>query len=225
MKKLLIKLYLFTVAVIFGLAGHSQKNLPPFYEIKTDTVLTQDIDKAHWQILPDKSGKFTINDVTKLPLVNSFYRRDSATQSADTITHTYWVLYRFKNTMHTQASIALDAFADNDDFYVLDTNNHITSFRSGTLVNWKDKKGLKLDNYVPLTIAPGEKMTVYERQQNTVPGLPEGFAIEINSTQKIIQRDYVDYIENSNQFFSLIDAQNIFLSGMLLFAVFFNLVS
>jgi two-component system, NtrC family, sensor kinase len=221
---MITKLCLFTVAVIFGLAGHSQNSLPPFFEIKTDNVLTQDIDKAHWQILPDKTGKWIINDVTKPPLTNNFYRRDSVTKSADTITNTYWVRYRFKNTMPTQAAIALEAFADNDDFYVLDTNNHITSFRSGTLVNWKNKSGLKLDSYVPLTIAPGEEITVYERLQNTVPGLPEGFAIEINSTQKIIQRDYVNYIENSNQLFSLIDAQNIFLSGMLLFAVFFNLV-
>ena len=53
--------------------GLAQTYLPPVYEIKSDTALMQVLDDSLSQKLEDKEGKWTIGEVSKLPLVEKFH--------------------------------------------------------------------------------------------------------------------------------------------------------
>ena len=217
------RFFILLVMLLSFIKLNAQDSLPPAFEIKTDTILTQNIGYSYWQMLEDKEGKWSVEQVNKLPLSAKFHKRDSAMAGKDIAANTNWVRYRLRNTMNRQAKISLDAYSEQDDFYVFDENGSSTHFLTGSLVPWPKKDGLKLSNYAPIIIDPGREVIIYDRAKNRNPGLPPTFQADIVNTEKVIQRDYVDYVQNSNQFYSLTDLQNIFLTGMLFIAIFFNL--
>src|SRR5215831_18416856 len=173
----------------------AQSNLPPAYEIKTDTTLTQYLDNNHWQMLGDRDSKWSIGQVSNLPLSNKFHKRDTVLQETDTAVITYWFRYRLKNVMNVEAKISLDAYSEQDDFYVFEQKKGYTHFLTGSLVPWAQKEGLKLSNSVPLILQPGEEVTIYDRASNKTKGIAKNLLVDIGSTEKIIQRDYINYIE------------------------------
>ncbi|MEO6845025.1 MAG: 7TM-DISM domain-containing protein [Ginsengibacter sp.] len=69
MKKSLLLVFL----SITSFLQMNAQNLPQTYVITSDTVtLYQFLDKNYWQILKDKKGSFTINEVRHPPLSNQF---------------------------------------------------------------------------------------------------------------------------------------------------------
>ncbi len=61
-------------ALLIGLLGMvsfadtaAQNNLPPAYEIKTDTAGNVILDDAYWQMLEDPGGELTIDQVSQSP--------------------------------------------------------------------------------------------------------------------------------------------------------------
>ena len=201
---------------------HAQK-LPPAYEIKSDTILSQVLDNTYWQMLPDKTGKWTIKDVSNSSFTNSFYRRDSAPKTIDTIANTYWIRYRIKNGRNSNVNFSLDSYSEQDDFYVFDSIGKYKHFLSGHMMPWSKKDGLKLDNYVPLTLTPGEEIIVYDRAYNRVAGLPDNFAVDLVNTAPVAVNDYVQFVEDRQLFFMVSDLENALLIGMLCISLLFNL--
>src|SRR4051794_35916130 len=104
MKKLLtpVLLYILCLSTTFA-----QNNLPLAYEIKTDTTAITTLPRGYWQLLPDKNGIWTINDVSKALPANNFYFRNAAPKNADTISKTYWFRYRLKNAMRMEAKVSI----------------------------------------------------------------------------------------------------------------------
>jgi two-component system NtrC family sensor kinase len=199
------------------------QKLLPVYNIKTDTILTQTLPNDYWQMLPDKAGKWTINAVRKPPLTESFFRRDSVPAKIDTISHTYWFRYSVKNISGINANISLNSYADQDDFYVFDSSGTSKHFFTGQMVAMSKRDGLKISNTIPLTLLPGEQITVYDKAYVRVAGMPQPFSADINGTSKVIQRDYIQYLEESQQIFNFPDLQNVTVIGMAFLAMLLNM--
>ena len=214
------RLFVFSFILIFAVKAIAQVNLPDVFEIKTDTTFFQYLSSNQWQVLEDKEGRWTIEQVSKPPLSDKFHRRDTVIQGIDTVVKTYWFRFRLKNVMNVPAKISLDAYFERDDYYVLDQKGSVNHFVTGRNVPWKNKDGLKSRNYIPLTLQPGEELFVYDRASNDRPGMPDLFNLNIASTEKIIQRDFIseqDYLVP--KFFKL----TYFALGFFLLATIFNL--
>ena len=199
------------------------QKLLPVYTIKTDTILTQTLPNEYWQMLPDKAGKWTINEVTKSPLTDSFFRRDAVPAKRDTITHTYWFRYSIKNVSGLNANVSLISYADKDSFYVFDSSGAYKHFLTGQMVAMLKRDGLKFSGNIPLTLLPGEQITVYDKAYVRVAGMPQPFSADIIGTAKGIQRDYVQYLEESQQIFNYPDLQNVSVIGMAFLAMLLNM--
>lgn len=51
----------------------AQNNLPPVYEINTDTAVNIMLVDAYWQMLEDPDGKWTIDEVSQSPVADRFH--------------------------------------------------------------------------------------------------------------------------------------------------------
>ena len=59
------RLFLLSFILIVALKAIAQANLPDVFEIKTDTTFFQYLNGSQWQILEDKEGRWTIEQVSK----------------------------------------------------------------------------------------------------------------------------------------------------------------
>ncbi len=199
----------------------AQLVLPPVYEIKSDTINFQQLDNNFWQILTDKDGKLTIDEVS---VSNRF--RNASLKLDDTLAKAYWIRYSLKNTMIGEAGIALNSLSDYDDFYIAQPGGKWKHYISGEKYDWNKKDGLKKTNCIPFPMQPDAQVLVYQRVANDAYGLKSFFAVYIVSTAKIIQDNYVAPFENTNKrfnIFSFDQLKDMFIIGFLVFAGFFNL--
>ena len=218
----LLNKILFTISFCISFFIIEAQVIPlPVYEIKTDTLNWDAIDKSYYQLLEDKEGKLTIEQLTQLPLINNFH---DSIKDIDNKVNTYWFRYSLKNTMDHKASICLNSMCDYDDFYVSGSNAKWDHYTTGNFVQWNKRDGLRAANCIPVIISPGEKITIYQRTKNTKPGLPEGFQIAILSTEKAIQQSYIDNVHDNTNRYSARELQEMFLEGVLLLAIFINML-
>jgi two-component system, NtrC family, sensor kinase len=218
MKKLFLLLHLMLFVII---NANSQNNLPSVYEIKTDTAIIQVLSNTYWQLLEEHGNKWTIADLNKSSLANQFH--DSLSKATDTTVNTYWFRYRLKNVMTYDAKIALDATADQVDFYVSDSNGKWSHFVTGYKYPWSKKDGLKNGNYIPLTIKPEQELLIYERINNGVPGIPQTHKIDIVCTEKVTQLELSQYDSvYQNKINSWMYYLGAIYFGIILFAACFN---
>lgn len=199
----------------------AQNSLPPVYEIKTDTPYLQIVSMQYWQMLPDKEGKFKIDDVSKLPLADHFYFRGQPT-IADTVENVYWIRYQIKNTTDREVKISLNSLSEYDDFYLQKPGGGWTHFSSGTNSELDKKDGLKYVNIIPIILKPGEGYLVYNRIENKKKGIPANFDIYIAGTETVIREDYIEKIDNRVSF-EPFHMQEAFILGLLFLTIFLNL--
>jgi len=200
--------------------GFGQTLLPPVFEITSDTAYIQTINSSRYQMLEDKAGKWTINDVTTLPLSDNFYYRNEKSSTRDTLSNVYWFRYKLKNSMDHEAKISLNSESEYDDFYLLEPDGKWKHFVSGVFNNWEKKDGLKYFNCIPLVLKPDEELNIYQRIKNDAAGLVSGFAISILSAEKVQKNESLVVHEN---YFKKMHIEEAFVVGLLFLAVFFNL--
>ena len=220
MKKLflLIPLLLFVFINTIG-----QNNLPAVYEITTDTTLHTTLPDRFWQMLEDKEGKLSFEEVSKSPIAEKFHYNAAISPQYDRSIHGYWFRYVLKNTMDHVAKICLgDNFnkrSDQSEFYLITGNGEVTHQVNGLLTPWSKLNGLKEYLLIPIELKPGEQIAVYRRvfTSYTWPwGSWDNIWVGFNSTEKAMQKiytiagtDYLNAIHNS------------FIFGMLAFASLF----
>ncbi|WP_428665638.1 sensor histidine kinase [Runella sp.] len=197
-----------------------QNPLPPIYEIKSDTAFLQHFSADQWQMLEDKDGKLTLNEV--LHSGHRFHYRGAKTPT-DTVSQTYWFWYRLKNTMNREARVSLNSVSDYDDFYVSQPNKTWKHLRSGLMNNWQQKDGLKIADAVPLVLQPQEELTVYQRVKNKKPGLSSDFSIALAGTDRVIKRYYIDTGDSRTSIYNSSHLKEAFMMGFLLITAIFNL--
>jgi len=198
----------------------SQKQWPPEYEIKTDTAFLTNITANYWMVLEDKDGKWKLGDILRMQQAGKFH--DSST-SFDTTLHTYWFVYKLRNTMARDARVSLNSLSDFDDFNIKLENGKWLQFTTGKSNDWEKKDGLKIADCIPVVIHPGELYTVYQRMSNIKAGLPEFFQVGFLSTDEIISDYYINPSDKREKYFYPINLQEAFIIGMILLSVFLNL--
>jgi hypothetical protein len=117
MRKVITLLLFIFVSVI----NTAQNNLPPVFEIKSDTGLINSLPDGFWQMLEDKEGKLSFAEVSKSPIVDKFHYNTAKDKELNLSISTYWFRYVLKNTMDHDAKICLgdsDIFQnEQSDFY------------------------------------------------------------------------------------------------------------
>ena len=63
-------LFIWLLALISFVNTIAQNNLPPVYEITTDTAVNISLDDSYWEMLEDPKGNWTIDDVRRLPVTD-----------------------------------------------------------------------------------------------------------------------------------------------------------
>ncbi|WP_461066282.1 sensor histidine kinase [Spirosoma horti] len=197
----------------------AQTAWPPVYEIKADSSIK--IDTTHFQILEDRAGDFTFEQVQKDPNFRVEPAFDRHRRS-----HVYWVRMRIKNSLSDTLNLYLCDFASNYlDMYWLDTSNQWQHQRTGSLIpqsQLPDRKGNKERNRLFFRLLPGQQTTLYQRSERVFWWPP----LTNVSTQLQTERQRVDALFNyirvengwESYFFDGI------MIGILLLAVFYNLV-
>src|SRR5215831_18725793 len=102
MKKIFLVFFLF---LLLSVKTFAQNNLPPVYEIKTDTAVANFPDSS-CQVLEDAEGKYTIEQVSQFPLATKFHSNTGINHSVNT----YWVRFRIKNDMIHEAKISFQGY-------------------------------------------------------------------------------------------------------------------
>ena len=216
----------FIVLLIIGLlesCGFGQTAMPPVYEIQSDTAYQQIIPADCYQILADKNGNWTIDDVKTLPLSGTFVNYDVLKNNGDTLANTYWIKYLLKNNMKHEARISLNSISEYDDFYMSAPDGKWQHFATGLFYDWNKKDGLKYLNCIPIVLSPGEVCNVYQRFHNTEAGLDSDFVVTLIGTETAIKQDYIDYVDGRTNYFDMLQLQEAFVVGLLFLALFFNL--
>ena len=224
MKKISLLLFLMLLLLI---RTPAQDIFPSAYEIKTDDILLDTLSTRYWQMLEDKGGKLSFDEVSKSVMAGNFHF-DTAKKINFQIT-TYWFRFALKNTSGHELKIGLYEFLKaKSDWYIIRSTGQTTHKQTGLEIPWSKNESLKFItyfptsfNFLPLSIQPQETLVLYNRvvynYLNYTNIDPKQFSITYGSTEKVIIQNYVD--NESHYFTSISDA---FFLGIALLAAFFS---
>lgn len=183
--------------------------LSPPYAITTDTAPLVILPRAAWQILPDANGRLTLNDVLRSRDFN---------QSKGVLNYrhrVYWIRYRLVNKMSHDIRIGLPEEAARADIYLKTDSSSWQHFKTGTLVRWSNRDGLKRIPAFTLTIPAGETVTVYKRLYwNFVAAQPDSMSVLFAPTEKLILQNYV-----KNDTILMTSIQDAFILGLFILSM------
>jgi signal transduction histidine kinase len=219
---------LFALSILFlSLLTKSsgQNNLPPAYEIKSDTAFKHDLPDSNWQLLADKEGKLTIDQISSPALLNQFRSRQQSINLRDTTASVIWFRYRLKNTTDQELKIALQSKADQDEFHIIQTGSEPKHFITGVFYPWNQKDGFKRGNYIPLILEPGQEITINQRSYKPGAGISARIPIGFVNTDMAIEKELNEYDSEFEYSHSLSGNLGAIMIGMLLISAFFNLIS
>ncbi len=215
MKNILLIWYLTAFSFVDTIA---QNNLPPAYELQTDTAVSIRLDDSYWQMLEDREDLWTINDVIHSPIADRFHSNTTKVKgifSIDYSIKTFWFRYRFKNRMKHEARISIPKNATYVDLYTRGLNGKWEHKITGTIVPWSKRNDLKRNTTLTYIIQPEAELLIYERNNfDYLINTPDYLGINFGFTDKVIH-DYYDKNDSS--------ALPFFLFGIFFLAALFNL--
>jgi two-component system NtrC family sensor kinase len=190
----------------------AQNNLPPVYEIKSDSASIK-IPDSCWQMLEDSDGKWTINQVSQSPLDKKFH----SNVGINSPINTYWVRYRIKNNMGHEAKISFGNRTAYFDVFIKQTNDAWQHKKTGFFLPWSKRDGYKKFQKIPFVIEPMKEQLVYQRMKFALDLYPQKeINVGFDFTEKIID-DY--YINNDAWYFGSL--REAFFFGISVLAVIF----
>jgi two-component system NtrC family sensor kinase len=193
----------------------SQNNLPPAYEIKTDTAVALTLNDRYWQMLEDPEGKWTIEEVSQFPIADKFHGNTTRLKGLNYSINTFWLRYHFKNSMNHEARITIPKDVSHADFFTCSSGEKWNHKITGTIVPWGKRNDLKRITAVIYTIQPGEELLIYERDNfDYLINGPDYLEINFGFVDTAIQ----DYYNDNDP--SILPS---FLFGLFLLAALFNL--
>ena len=206
-------LSMLSVTRIFG-----QDNLPPVFEINADTTSDIRLDDSYWQMLEDREGKWTIDEVSRPPIADKFHANTTKVNGileVDYSIHTFWLRYRLRNNMTYPARIALLKNVAYADLYTRTSDGTGHHKETGTLVPWSKRSDLKRITTLIYIIQPGEELLIYERDSyDYFVNEPDFLEIRFGFADKVRQ----DYYNDNDS--SVLPS---FIFGVFLLAALFNL--
>ena len=219
----MLKLFytLLFICTLFWSNVFAQDQLPPIYEIKTDTIHEQILDSVYWQKLEDKEGKWTLDEIRRAPLYKQFHIQKTDTAGI----YTHWQRYRLKNVLPQGTKIFLTSSADFYDVYLIRHDSSVMHYRSGILRKWDEKDGLKSAEYmrgvVPVILAPGEEITVFDRRSRKNEEIKR-ITVRLLSEDNVMKQ-YMRYTEDRVYIFEESNLYEIFTAGLLFISILLSL--
>ena len=141
----------------------AQNNLPPAYEIKTDTAVNITLDESYWQMLEDPAGGLTIDQVSQSPVAEKFHPNNTSKKGIDHSIQAYWVRYGFRNNLAHEVRIIIPKHATYTELFTRNTDGTWNHKRTGTGVAWSKRDDLKHIKAISYIIPPGGELSIYER--------------------------------------------------------------
>ena len=141
--------------------GIAQNNLPPAFEITSDTAIIDTLPRAYWQMLEDKDGNLTYEQVQQFPFANQFHYNPTGKINRNVSTN--WFRFMIKNTTGHDVNIGFyDHYLGASDWYLITADTTIHK-KTGFETPWSKKDDLKLINFISTAIKAGDVLTVYQR--------------------------------------------------------------
>src|SRR5215831_1041245 len=183
------KFFILLLFLCITFISAAQNNLPPVFEITTDTVEYLNLNDSNWQMLEDKTGKLTIDQVSQLPVASRFHGNTGIAKGV------YWFRYRLKNAMPQKVEIAIPLGVQIADEYTQNSTGQWHHKITGYLVPWSQRDGLKKTLHILDTLQPGEELLLYDRVKLDDIILPPSnfhLSLVIGLADKVIRESYVD---------------------------------
>ncbi|GAB3709838.1 hypothetical protein GCM10027592_46380 [Spirosoma flavus] len=149
-------------AFIQGL--QAQQNLPPVFDIKTDTSMLT-LDTTYFQLLEDRTGNLSFDQVRSS---TSFYH--DSFYNPNRRSYTYWLRMRVRNTLPYTLNLYLCDFSSSYlDLYWQNAKQQWIHERTGELVPKSQlTKQYQIErNRLLFRLLPGQETTLYQRAANT----------------------------------------------------------
>ena len=209
--KFSVILFLFYFLAIVPAEGQSQ--LPPVYEIKSDTGLTQ-LEDAYWQMLEDSAGVYTIGEIMKSPLQEKFHTNTSNENGLGYASVLYyWQRARLKNNTGKDIKIVFRTHQSKVDLFI----NYPDGKQEHDITGWfvpnsKKDRPFNSNNAIDVKISNGQEVTIYIKAT-------------INRRQRLFNYSfsfigYEDFVQDAYVVKSkfLGDTRGAFVAGMLILA-------
>jgi signal transduction histidine kinase len=190
------KIFFLSLLLVIVFANtNAQYNLPPVYNITTDTILRTALPEKYWQVLEDRKGKLGFEEVRKIPVTDKFHYNTEKNHQFDHSINGYWFRYVLKNAMDHDAKICFgDSLAyDDSEFYIITNNGEIRHEVNGIFTPWSKLNGLQEYRVIPLLLRPGEVVIIYEKAETNSSFIVSGsgnFWIGFSSMEKVMQNVY-----------------------------------
>jgi len=183
--------------VVIANASKAQDNQPPVYEITADTAVYQVIPDKYWQLLEDPSGTLTINQVSSAQYSSKFHYNTTRTKGFNYDIDTYWMHYRFKNTLNHPVKITIPEYVAYAWLYIPKTNMQWQVQTNGQFVPWSKRDGLKLAQQFMLTLNAGQELDLYEKDvRDFNVSKPKFFERSIGFGNAVIKSSYIDQLSD-----------------------------
>ncbi|MES1226486.1 MAG: 7TM-DISM domain-containing protein, partial [Bacteroidota bacterium] len=213
-------LFLLVIYSLSLLNANSQENALQTYEIGADSNSPYILNNSFWQLLPDLTGKLTIQNVNQRPFSDSF-RNQVLTETLSHEMNLFWIRFKIRNELLIPARISLENItnADRIDYYVSGSNFKWSHFSTGNLVPWSEKDGVKKLNYIPLIIEAGKEIEVYGRIENHYYfNFPRNISVSFINSDDVLGQ----YYAQNNKFY-FYERFNDLTAGIMFFAIILGL--
>jgi signal transduction histidine kinase len=161
------KLYLFFLTTVFLLLVLFSTFIPTI-QAAEPVIITQAKKEyhlgLHMDILEDKSGKLTIEDILHLQTDNLFQQSNEDAPGFGFSNSTYWARIKIKSNLPDEITYYLDLkypMLDHVEFYTPDSDNNLKKFIAGDHHPFHERV-LEYTNFVfPVLLQPGKEITCY----------------------------------------------------------------
>ena len=188
------KFFLLLLSLNTALISAAQNNLPSVYSITTDSAEHLNLNDSEWQMLEDKTGKLTIGEVSRPPVIDQFHANTVPKEGVNV----YWFRYRIKNILARQIDIIIpENLPSYADVYIEKSLDVWAHKKTGRYVPWSQRDDLKRFLCLRYTLQPGEEVLMYGRGKWAIPhAKPSNFSPDILLANKVVQ----EYFYETNRF-------------------------
>jgi|GEM_PF-1730149 len=194
----------------------AQPDLPPVYEIRTDSAVAR-IPESYWQVFIDSGAKYEIGDVSKPEFSArfSFYRGEGINFSG---LHQFWQRLRLRNATNKEFRLVFrnQPAVDRYELHVFRAHEKVTLV-SGSFVPFSKRDGYPRQAAVPITLQPGEQVTIYKKLYSRWSDAAPEVSIGFTPVDRFFEEIHVQ------EKWFVGDVRNWLIAGIVFFAFFFNL--
>ncbi len=212
--------WLFLLSILFSVFNAvAQGPWPPVYELKADTSVNS-IPDTYWQMLEDKSGNLTLNDITQSAYSIKFHQNNSSKTGLgySGVRH-YWVRIRIKNLSGKDQRLVMgnDIVNIKTETYVFRSNGRAEYAISGWGVGLKARTYFPTATGILVKIAKDEDIILYEHYVLSDGEVFNKLDFGFQTYDKFIEDRYISEPVYKG------DTRSAFIAGLLIFGFFLNI--